>query len=251
MLAFLADNVPEPEVFKAIGRAATIVTNLRLLTRGHRDYVNQIARVYKRYRREHSDFYLVKPNSQHISSTELDAVILLTLKNTHDLLAIPFVSGSLSEPRFNYLAIISSRFRLQIFVDEATDFSELQLAAMQLLTHPSTQSFFACGDFNQRLTQEGIKQQSDLRGLPFTPDFRRITTVYRQSKRLNDFSCLLLALSGGDETAAGELPEDYNHPGVAPLLIEGVSEPSDIARWLAERIEEVESSVNVLQPLGY
>lgn len=250
VLDFLDDKTPHGDEFKTIGKYSAIVSNLRLLTRGHRNYIKNVASLYKRYRREHPDYYQDKTNNQFITATELDAVVLLTLKSAHNLLDISFISRNINEPRFSFLSNIVSQFRLQVFVDEATDFSALQLAIMQLLVNPATKSFFACGDFNQRLTQEGIKKQADLDALPMRLDSKRITRVYRQSKILNTLSHDLLSLMGGDVTSAGELPKDYNHPAVSPTLVEGLNQIEEIARWLAQRIEEIEKLVNALPTIG-
>lgn len=247
---FLGELVPDDETFKSIGRSALIVSSLRRIKNAHRYYITDVARLYKRFRRDHKEFYREVPQSQHICPAELDAVILMTLKNAHDLMTIPFIKVKLDDPKFNYLARISSKFRNQILVDEATDFSPVQLACMQYLSSPEVRSFFACGDFNQRLTREGAKSRSQLEWLPWKIDYKTITTVYRQSETLNHLSRTLLAIFGGDDSIAGELPKDLNHVGVPPVFIEDISDLRDIADWLADRIEEIEASVQQFPTVG-
>jgi DNA helicase IV len=48
---------------------------------------------------------------------------------------------------------LQSERRNQILVDEATDFSPIQLASMRTLADQRTGSFFLSGDFNQRLSE--------------------------------------------------------------------------------------------------
>jgi hypothetical protein len=55
-----------------------------------------------------------------------------------------------------WLEDIRSRYIPPVFVDEATDFSAVQLGCMAELAHPSLRSWFACGDFMQRITQHGV-----------------------------------------------------------------------------------------------
>ncbi|MEE2732278.1 MAG: ATP-binding domain-containing protein [Pseudomonadota bacterium] len=250
ILAFLGDKAPEQDVLKKIGELVFIVGNLRVLERASRNYVTNIGNVYKRFCREHGDFYQNKEDMQYICAPELDAIILLTLKHAHQLLNVPAVSRNANESNYSFLSVIRSQFKDQIFVDEATDFSTLQLAAMQLLVSPATRSFFACGDFNQRLTREGIKESSDFDALPMKLSIRPITTVYRQSQILNDLARKLLSLSNGDTTSVGELPKDYHHQGVQPVLAEGLQNIDEIAQWLAGRIDEVERSVAKLPTIG-
>jgi hypothetical protein len=67
-------------------------------------------------------------------------------------------------------------------VDEATDFSILQLACMESLTSMKCKSFFACGDFNQRITSTGIRSQQQLTWISPHISVKPIQLVYRQSR---------------------------------------------------------------------
>jgi superfamily I DNA/RNA helicase len=62
----------------------------------------------------------------------------------------------IDQPRYAILKAVRELYRTQIAVDEATDFSPIQLDCMAALCDPATQSFLACGDFNQRITEWGI-----------------------------------------------------------------------------------------------
>ena len=168
---------------------------------------------------------------------------------THAVKYIKFTIYSPSDAKFSYLANISSLFRNQIMVDEATDFSLLQLACMESLTSLSTRSFFACGDINQRITETGIRTREQLSWLSSSLQIKSIQTVYRQSRKLNDFSALLLELQNGDLSALGKIPAESNHDGVSPVLCEQVDE-EQAALWIAERIKEVERSVKKLPTIA-
>lgn len=250
VIAFLGELSPNVEDFKTIGKSALVVTNLRRLNRAHRSYVLEVAKTYKRFRREQADFYIESTNSQHISTIELDLIILITLKNAHSLMAINHIRLALDEAKYNYLALIHSQLKHQILVDEATDFSTIQLACMQLLAFPETKSFFACGDFNQRITSYGISNSTELVNLPLPVNLKKITTVYRQSKKLNLLSRALLPIFSGDESTAGELPKDLNHLGVDPVLIERIAGNAEISEWLAARISEIDNEIKPLPTIG-
>jgi len=49
----------------------------------------------------------------------------------------------------------------RVLVDEAIDFSPVQLACMMELATPGIKSFFACGDANQSVTSWGVQREKD------------------------------------------------------------------------------------------
>jgi superfamily I DNA/RNA helicase len=247
-------RIPSDDVLEGVGRQMVTINGLRRFLNAHRRYVADIATSYKQFRKNRQNdqsFYQLEPsNSRQITAQELDAVIFLTLRNTHHLVSKNFVQRRWDRGAFGYLKQVAGSFRNQILVDEATDFSVVQLACMKHLASPQTQSFFACGDFNQSITSEGIHKQEQLAWISNKLNKRTIKAVYRQSQKLNEFAKHLLAHVGGDEEAVGELPENYNHQGVAPALVENVDDFSSITKWLSQRIVEVEKELNGLPSIA-
>ncbi len=243
---WLSDRVPTDGVLAEIGQGITLQNGLRRFLNASRRYVAEVASSYAVFRRQsvkENIWYLGMPeNVRHVGLMELDAIVLLILKNARELLIQGFVSRNLSEQRFYLLANIASKFKNQILVDEATDFSPLQLACMESLTHLKTHSFFACGDFNQRVTGHGIRRMEQVKWVSDRIKKHFITTVYRQSRKLNDFARKLLEVTNGDLSTLGNLPKDSVHDGVSPVLLENSSDISDTAQWLYERINEVEKT---------
>lgn len=253
VIEFLGDAVPDKEVLVRLGRYISLQNGLRRFINSHKRYVTDLPSSYTGFRKEKAiqeKFYAdEKFTPASITADELDFIVLMTLKNARELLAERFVSRSINDAKFSYLANISSLFRNQIMVDEATDFSLLQLACMESLTSLSTRSFFACGDINQRITETGIRSREQLSWLSSSLQIKSIQTVYRQSRKLNDFSALLLELQNGDLSALGKIPDESNHDGVSPVLCEQVDE-EQAALWIAERIKEVERSVKKLPTIA-
>lgn len=253
VVEFLADAVPDKEVLVRLGRYISLQNGLRRFINSHKRYVTDLPSSYTGFRKEQAvqeKFYTgEKLTPVSITADELDFIVLMTLKNARKLLAEGFVSRSINDTKFSYLANISSLFRNQIMVDEATDFSLLQLACMENLTSLSTKSFFACGDINQRITKTGIRNREQLAWLSSSLQIKSIQTVYRQSRKLNDFSALLLELQNGDLSALGKIPDESNHDGVSPVLCEQVDE-EQAAFWISERIKEVERSVKKLPTIA-
>ena len=250
VIEFLGDVMPDDTTLKQIGRLALTISSLKRFLNAPKRYVSDIPSIFKRFRKANPIDYLETPKGQFISSVELDAVVLLTLNTARELMQLSFIKRQLDLPKFGFLSIIQSHFKNQVLVDEATDFSVLQLACMQCLTNISTQSFFACGDFNQRLTEFGVSERSHLEWLPLASEFKTINTVYRQSQKLNDLSRMVLSIYDGDISSLGKLPENYNHQGVSAVLAEDLDNIGGIADWLAQRISEINRSVGKMPTVG-
>jgi hypothetical protein len=84
--------------------------------------------------------------------------------------------------RYDWLETIRGRYLTQVFVDEATDLSAVQLACTIELTDPGLRSWFACGDLRQRVTATGIRTEAEIAWLNRTTgvriDIRKIDTVF-------------------------------------------------------------------------
>lgn len=251
---WLGDKIPSDETLQSIGKSISFQNGLRRFVNAFRRYTSDVPTSYRLFRKaqqENTAYYQLSPtNPFHLSVTEVDAILLLMLKSARELLKQSFVSRDLEAPRFESLRSISSLFRQQIMVDEATDFSALQLACMENLTNLKTRSFFACGDFNQRITTTGVRSLAQLDWI--LPDIRpeNINIVYRQSRELNRLSADLLTLMDGDRSTVGELPDESTHEGVKPVLFEGAGDTDDAARWLADRIAEVENNVKQMPTIA-
>jgi DNA helicase IV len=136
------------------------------------------------------------------------------------------------------LSDVSRLQRNQILVDEATDFSPIQLACMATLCSPWTDSFFACGDFNQRLTVWGTRSTEHLKWIFKDLAVREIDVAYRQSRRLNELAAILASSEGSSTT---RLPEHVDNEGVRPVFGAGLGELAELVKWLSARITEIES----------
>ncbi|CAI3798153.1 ATP-binding domain-containing protein [Rheinheimera sp. MM224] len=254
VIAFIQDKLPENDVLQQLGKEFVFQSALRRLSNAHRRFVEDVSTSYQRFRRDKNfkDLFYVDEviSATDISFPELDAIILLTLQNARQLMHQAVIKRKILEVKFDYLTGIRSLFKNQIMVDEATDFSGLELACMEALTSLDTKSFFACGDFNQRITTKGLRSEQDFSWLMPRLEMRRINCVYRQSKKLNDFSHQLIQLQSGDLTTLGTLPTYKVHEGVAPLLMEYAEDLNTNAQWLAERIREIDNGVNQIPTIA-
>lgn len=251
---WLGDRMPGDEVLMRIGRGITFQNGLRRFANASKRFVGDVPQSYRAFRKEHraaGAYFSEDPQTpSHLSPTEVDAIILLMLRNARELLSQSFIARQLEAPRFETLRNLAGVFRNQIMVDEATDFSILQLACMESLTTLKGRSFFACGDFNQRITRFGIRSSDHLDWVSSSIQQKPINVVYRQSRRLNQFSASLLENFGGDIRALGSVPQESAHDGVAPILLESALDVDGAADWIADRIIDVEQAVSLFPTIA-
>ncbi len=191
-------------------------------------------------------------NRNLISGDEVDALILVMLRHARRLSRYADSRRIDLSGQHYWLAAIRSSYLTQVFVDEATDLSAVQLACTVELADPALRSWFACGDLRQRITAHGIRDDTEIDWLngirEIKIDVRHINVGYRQSRRLREFSDAPAALLEGGriETEASKGSEEAN---AWPLLGERLS-GKDAAQWLATRIGEVEDSIGRLPSIA-
>lgn len=229
-----------------VGASLLVQAGARRFVNPVKRYLDGIPKRYRAFRRErqpaniwyrHEDF-----EARDIHPLELDIVLLAILRAAGDLLSRPNVQRDINSPAWSSLQPILGHYYNQVLVDEATDFSPIQLASMAALAHPRLRSFFACGDFNQRLTTWGTRTVDDLKWVFEDFDIKEITVSYRQSKQLNDLARDMIHAVGGTEQNTS-LPAHMDSMGVAPALLEHATNAETIVGWLADRIREIERFV--------
>lgn len=240
--AWVGDRVPRSGDLKSLGQQMILLRKLQVLVSTPRTLVYGVPAIYRKFRRDlYGDRELFAESAKtcvdanQISPDELDLLILLMLRNAR---------RARGYDAFAWLDEIEAQYRLQVYVDEVTDFSAVQLACMLELSHPSLRSWFACGDFRQRITAHGIASVQELEwirkavGLTDEISTQSIKAVYRQTPRLLEFA------DAFDKKSA-DLPGTTYPRDPAPLLFEK-SDQFGIGAWLAARIVEVEKTVQRL-----
>ena len=209
-------------------------------------YIDGIPRRYRSFRRlcQSGGRWYRNEGFGHtdIHPLELDVVLLAVLRSAGELINEPRILRNIDNPFYATLKPIWQLYKNQVLVDEATDFSPVQLACMAAMSHPGIRSFFACGDFNQRVTTWGSRSVDDVKWALRDIEIKSISVSYRQSRQLNELAKQIVALSGRDAVEV-VLPAQVNNEGVAPVLAEGMSEHATIVDWLAHRIVEIESLI--------
>lgn len=232
-----------------VGASLLVQTNARRFVNPVKRYLEGIPKRYRAFRRDRQQAENWYRNegfeARDIHPLELDIVLLAILRAAGDLISRPNVQRDIDSPAWSALQPILGHYRNQVLVDEATDFSPIQLACMAALAHPRLRSFFACGDFNQRLTTWGARSADEMKWVFADFDIKEITVSYRQSKQLNELARAMIRAVGGTEQNVS-LPAHVDSGGVAPALLEHATDTAIVVSWLADRIREIERFVGQL-----
>src|SRR5262249_39167108 len=148
----------------ALGLSLRVQASAQRFINPIRRYFDGISGRYRSFRRERQveGKWYTKDGfgPSEASPLEVDIILLTVLRRMRRLLDDRRIVRDLD--RYPVLRASQGLYKTQVAVDEATDFSPIQLACMASLCDPATHSFVACGDFNQRLTEWGTRAESDL-----------------------------------------------------------------------------------------
>ncbi len=226
----------------SVGASLLIQAAARRFQNPVRRYIGDIPKRYRSFRRERQqagEWYRGESfEARDLHPLELDVILLSILRSAGDLASRPSVQREIESPAWSSLQPIMGLYRNQILVDEATDFSPIQLACMAAMAHPRLRSFFACGDFNQRLTTWGARSEGEIEWIFGDIQIKSVTVAYRQSRQLNDLAhAIIRAVDGTEQDAA--LPNAVDSDGIAPVLLEHAAS-GDVVEWLADRIRGID-----------
>jgi len=252
IIEWLGDRtLPQSDLID-IGNKLVLQTAARRFVTPVRRYIDGVGKRYRAFRRERQSagtWYQAGGFDQRdVHPLELDAILLATLKAGNELINRQTILRAIENPQWAPLKAVMGCYRHQILVDEATDFSPLQLACMNALAHPRTRSVFACGDFNQRLTTWGVRTPKALSWSLPGLEVREITVAYRQSRQLNDLARDIIRAVGGTMQSVS-LPVEVDNDVASPLLLENSSQ-SETVEWLAVRIADIERFVEQLPSIA-
>ncbi len=252
ILEWLNERVPASNELKEIGSKLVLQTEARRFVSPVKRYIDSMPKRYRSFRRERqTEGVWYQPDGfdhREAHPLELDIVLLATLQAGNELMQRQAVLRAIENPIWAPLKSVTGCYRNQILVDEATDFSPVQLACMNALAHPRTRSVFACGDFNQRLTTWGVRSSEALSWSLPSLEMREVTVAYRQSKQLNDLAQEIIRIVGGTVQHVS-LPAEVNNDMEPPVLLENSSTQETID-WLAKNISRIERNVHQLPSIA-
>ncbi len=216
-----------------------------LLTRGYSNLIERIPYYYQRFRlqlfKEEQNRFTGKAEmdikNKKIDNNEYDLIIYTMLRNAQIVLRRHkrWIKNNSGIP---LLEKIKSQYVTQVTVDEATDFSSIQLGSMFHLAHPLIQSVTFSGDLMQRLTPIGIKSWDDLKFISEAFETYNVTTVYRQSYKLLKIASKLYEHFIGETPSFVSAFKD-SEADPDPLKFSSDNNIEKLAKWVAERIIEI------------
>ena len=215
---------------------------LGFLATGLDYFVNGVPGQYPQFRREQlrdrPELFACPQNIEdnRVSTAEIDIVNFTILRNARR------ANYARSKP---IMQEIESRQKTQIAVDEAADFSALQLGCMYYLANPRFNAFSIVGDLMQRMTESGVQKFEECELFAKNMRFcRPVENAYRQSGRLLEIAAALYRESMKCEPPfrAGHKESGENDP--PPLLRIARDDAADAndaadAKWIASRVREV------------
>lgn len=166
------------------------------LTRGTEvNIINKLSNTYKIYRRKdlidskyikHKNIEMLKSNvksgNNRLYTDEIDFILYLTLKITNELFLI-------SEDYFNNsetksIKAYKNNMKMVIAIDEAIDFTPLELSCMTYLSYPKYRCVTLVGDVMQRMENEGIADWNYYTSMIRDVEICNLKLSYRQSPTL-------------------------------------------------------------------
>ncbi len=253
LLEWLGERLPPEEDLQSVGNILVIQSHALRFVNPVRGFLNGVPRRYRVFRRLRNKeglwYKSDKLIARELDPLELDLILLAMLSSARSFFADKQISKRIKEKGWSSLEYYVGLYRGQVLVDEAADFSPVQLACMAAISDPGIESFFACGDFNQRLTRWGSQSAESLQWACPGLQIRKISVTYRQTRQLNELAHAIIAAMGGADDMA-ELPESMDNEGVNAALVEQVKDVDAVVSWLAARIHEIERFVDSLPSIA-
>ncbi|MBK8813202.1 MAG: ATP-binding domain-containing protein [Acidobacteria bacterium] len=174
--------------------------------------------------------------NHRISAEEID-ILIFAIFRIASILNDSSGPGIETEKRRELLGRIADQYRTHIAVDEATDFSAIQLASIYYLTDPRYRAVTFSGDLMQRVTTVGLGDWKELEALIPTVERFELVASYRQTPMLLNTAKKLYTNIIGEEPpfdsryhSTGDFPPPLKYAGALD---------DNLGDWLASRVYEI------------
>jgi superfamily I DNA/RNA helicase len=136
-----------------------------------------------------------------------------------------------------YLTAFKNHCKPVIGIDEATDFSIIDLLAINSFRHPQLSSVTLSGDIMQRMTNNGLTSWDDFSSIVPGTERKDLQVSYRQSPTLLSLAKDIYKKSTGQEANyESYIAKDQAEP--KPLMFISQNEDYKL-QWIADRILEI------------
>jgi len=255
----LTEKIPEikaQDEYNEIGQLAFLKKHFERLLKGiEANVLREIHLVYKQFRKEALKSYLSKSGNEILKGILKDknrrihpdeqAFLLYQINKINREFAKNF-KNRFNESNHNYVIAFKNNMKPVIGIDEATDFSIIDLICIHSFRHVEIASVNFSGDIMQRMTSHGLKRWKDLKQLIPDIQVKDLKKSYRQS------SSLLKIASKIYHHSTGLHPEFTSHlksiEAEPQPLIYLNTEDGDKINWIAERILEIYKSYGDMIP---
>lgn len=240
----LIPEVEHQEEYDQIGETAFFKKYFERITKGiPANVLREIPMIYKQFRREqlsskNSNWNLQileelvkKDKNSRIHSDE--QALLLYFTNSVCL----SLSKEFSTLNHHYITAYKNHCKPVIGIDEATDFSIIDLLAINSFRHPELSSVTLSGDIMQRMTTDGLNSWEDFSSVVSGTEQKNLEVSYRQSPTLLSLAQAIYEKSTGNKAKyRSYIERDQAEP--KPLLLVSDDEGKKLS-WIAERIIEI------------
>lgn len=244
----LIPEVEQQDEYEQIGQTAFFKKTFERITKGVvANVLREIPMIYKKHRREQLS---TKNNNWDLQLLD-DLVKKDKNSRIHpdeQALLLYFINGiclSISkgfQVQFNsqnhpYIAAFKNNCKPVIGIDEATDFSIIDLVAINSFRHPELSSITLAGDIMQRMTSEGLNSWEDFSSVVSGTERMDLEVSYRQSPTLLSLAQTIYEKSTTSKANYKSFIEkDESEP--KPLILVSDDEDEKLS-WIAERIIEI------------
>ncbi len=218
--------------------------------------LNRIPTVYKNFRKniltKKDEFWdleilneLVKTDGNNRIHPDEQAFLLYFINDTGRKIARVFKT-IYENSSHKYLSAYKKNNKAIIAIDEATDFSLIDLLAMHSMGNPIISSVTLSGDIMQKMTKTGINSWDSV--MELIPGYAKedLITSYRQSPTLLELANTIYRHSTGVEAVYKPfLSKSDNEP--KPLIFES-KDSEEKLEWIAGRILEIYNTYGKMIP---
>ena len=247
-LLMLIPEVEQQNEYDQIGQTAFFKKFFERIIKGVlANVLREIPMTYKKHRREQLtaknknwdlqilDELVKKDKNSRIHSDE-QALLLHFTNSVCFSLSKGFQRqfNSLNHP---YLTTFKTNCKPVIGIDEATDFSIIDLLAINSFRHPQLSSVTLSGDIMQRMTNDGLASWTDYSSIVTGTERKDLEVSYRQSPTLLSLAQSIYEKSTGNKANyKSYIEKDEAEP--KPLILVTDDEDEKL-NWIAERIIEI------------
>ena len=241
-------EVEQQDEYEQIGQAAFFKKVFERIIKGIAPNIfREIPMIYKRFRREqfnnksqNFDLSILEELVKNDGNSRIhvdEQALLLSLTN-----GICSRLAKASRVQFNaishpYLNAYKIHCKPVIGIDEATDFSIIDLLAINSFGHPELSSVTLSGDLMQRLSEHGLNSWEDFSRFITLTERRDLVVSYRQSHTLLSLAqAIYEKLTGAKADYRSYIEKDEAEP--KPLMIITDREEEKL-NWIADRIIEI------------